>query len=73
MPAVYVRIYGLNNLQLGLCLLPIAAGGLLVAFVTGKWESLDKNYRRHAKRLGLSPNPQQVLDITRFPIEKARL
>ncbi|KAL4889880.1 major facilitator superfamily domain-containing protein [Aspergillus ambiguus] len=62
LPSMHQDIYGLNDLQIGLCYLPYGIGGILTSYVTGKM--LDWNYRRHARR---SPG-----GVENFSIERAR-
>jgi hypothetical protein len=71
--AQYAKIYGFSDLIIGICFLPIAGGGLLVAVVNGKWDPIDGNYRRHAKLLGVSLEHTWEQSIVGFPIEKVRL
>lgn len=70
-PYLFGKIYGFDELQLGLVYLPFRAGSLISAFSTGK--AIDWNYRRHAKRNGFPPSKNRHQDLTHFPIEKARL
>ena len=69
----FAIIYGYNDLVLGLCFIPISAGGILATVTNGKWDPVDGNYRRHAKRLGMPLKKNRQQDITNFPIERARL
>lgn len=69
--SLYSEIYGLSDLQIGLCYLPFGAGASLAAFVNGKF--LDYNYRRIASQLGLPIQRNRHTDLKNFPIEKARL
>ncbi|KAJ5473925.1 Kynureninase [Penicillium sp. IBT 31633x] len=57
-PSIYNQLYGLNDLQVGLCYIPFGLGATIASIGNGKF--LDYNYRRIAKQLN-------------FPIEKARL
>lgn len=69
--SLYSDIYGLNDLEIGLCYLPFGAGSALAAFANGKF--LDVNYRRIATQLGLPVQRNRHTDLKNFPIEKARL
>ncbi|QGA15821.1 hypothetical protein EYB26_003482 [Talaromyces marneffei] len=69
--SLYSEIYGLNDLEIGLCYLPFGAGSALAAFANGKL--LDVNYRRIATQLGLPVQRNRHTDLKNFPIEKARL
>lgn len=70
-PYLFGKIYGFDELQLGLVYIPFGAGSLISAFSTGK--AIDWNYRRYAKRHGLPLTKNRHQDLTNFPIEKARL
>jgi multidrug resistance protein len=70
-PAIYQDLYGLNDLQVGLCYIPFGLGASIASIVTGKM--LDYNYRRLAKRLGYPLRGARSRDLKDFPIEKARL
>ncbi|KAH8691192.1 putative florfenicol exporter [Talaromyces proteolyticus] len=69
--SIYQTIYGLTDLQIGLCYLPFGAGAALAALVNGQF--LDYNYRRIAIRLGVPVVRNRHTDLKNFPIEKARL
>lgn len=64
-------IYKLNNIETGLMYLPIGAGGIVSAFTTGR--IVDWNYRRHAKRAGMTIVRGVRQDLTNFNVERARL
>ncbi|MCJ1245381.1 hypothetical protein MMC30_002585 [Trapelia coarctata] len=70
-PSQYVLIYGFNDLQIGLCYIPVGIGAMVSALLQGRL--IDWNFKRHAKRLGIpiTKGRQQVLKD--FPIERARL
>lgn len=70
-PYLFEKIYGFDELQLGLVYIPFGAGSILSALSTGK--AIDWNYRRHAKRNGFPLTKNRHQDLTNFPIEKARL
>ena len=70
-PSQFGRIYGFDELQLGLVYVPFGAGSLISAFTTGKL--VDLNYRRHAARHGFPTTRNRYQDLTDFPIEQARL
>jgi predicted MFS family arabinose efflux permease len=63
--------YHYNSLQVGLCYLPIGFGPLLVRPIIGRM--MDKNFRRHARKLGIEIVKNVQLDDEGFPIERARL
>ena len=70
-PSQFGRIYGFDELKLGLVYIPFGSGGIISAFTTGR--IVDWNYRRHAKRNGFPTEKSRQQDLTDFPIEKARL
>ncbi|KAJ5168320.1 uncharacterized protein N7482_003914 [Penicillium canariense] len=65
------EVYHFNNIQTALMYLPLGAGGVVSAFVTGR--IVDWNYRRHAKRAGMPVVKKRRQDLSNFNIEKARL
>ncbi|OIW32725.1 chloramphenicol resistance protein [Coniochaeta ligniaria NRRL 30616] len=67
----FKAIYGLNDLQIGLCYLPYGLGCCVAAVVQGY--ILDWNYRRIASKIGFTINLRRGDDLAKFPIEKARL
>jgi hypothetical protein len=71
MPSQLKAIYGYSDLVVGLMYLPIAGGSLLAAFTNGKL--IDWSYHREAKRLGIKVVRSKMQDLSKFPIEKARL
>ena len=70
-PSQFSKIYGFDELKLGLVYVPFGGGSLISAFTTGKM--IDFNYRRHAKRNGFPLTKDRYQDLTNFPIERARL
>ncbi|KAL9619131.1 MAG: hypothetical protein Q9160_006220 [Pyrenula sp. 1 TL-2023] len=66
-------IYGLNDLKLGLCFIPISIGSTLAMITNGKYDPVDRNYARHAKQLGMPLVKNRRQDLTNFPIERARI
>jgi multidrug resistance protein len=71
MPSQLQQQYGFNTLQIGLCYIPIGCGGIAAAFIMGPFS--DWNFRRHAKMQGIVIDKQKQQDLTKFPIEVARL
>ena len=71
MPSQFEEKYNFNTLQIGLCYIPTGLGGMLSAFVVGRF--LNWNFRRHAKLLGMEIANNKQQDLTNFPIEAARL
>ncbi|KAJ5725559.1 Kynureninase [Penicillium malachiteum] len=70
-PSIYKDLYGLDDLQIGLCYIPFGLGSSLASLLNGKF--LDFNYRRLAKRLDFPLVNNRFVDLRNFPIEKARL
>ncbi|KAL4892799.1 major facilitator superfamily domain-containing protein [Aspergillus ambiguus] len=70
-PSIYNELYGLNDLQIGLCYIPFGLGATIASIATGK--VLDYNYRRLTKQLGFPLGGIHPRDLKGFPIEKARL
>ncbi|KAL4780075.1 major facilitator superfamily domain-containing protein [Aspergillus varians] len=70
-PAIYSELYGLNDLEVGLCYIPFGLGSTVASIITGKL--LDLNYRRLATRLNVPLQETRARNLTHFPIEKARL
>ncbi|KAJ5666954.1 hypothetical protein N7462_011363 [Penicillium macrosclerotiorum] len=70
-PSIYNDLYGLDDLQIGLCYIPFGLGASIASILNGNF--LDYNYRRIAKRLGFPLVKNRHTDLRNFPIEKARL
>ena len=70
-PSIYSDLYGLNDLQIGLCYIPFGLGATIASICNGKF--LDYNYRRAAKKLNFPLVKNRNTDLRGFPIEKARL
>ncbi|KIW30388.1 uncharacterized protein PV07_06133 [Cladophialophora immunda] len=70
-PTVFPRLYGLNELQVGLCFLPLGIAASIGSICNGRL--LDWNYQRTARRLGLTVDRKRGDDLRNFPIERARL
>jgi len=67
----FARIYKLSDLQIGLCYLPYGGGCFIAAIVQGYM--LDWNYRRIARKIGHTIDKKRGDDLSKFPIEKARI
>ncbi|TPX09030.1 uncharacterized protein E0L32_001709 [Thyridium curvatum] len=63
-------IYGLNDLQIGLCYLPYGCGCCFAS--VGQGYLLDWNYRRVARKIGFVIDYKRGDDLSKFPIERAR-
>lgn len=71
LPNQFGSVYGFNETQIALCYLPLGCGSLLAGFIRGKM--IDARYRHHAKRLGMLLKRNRYVDLSNFPIERARL
>ncbi|KAI7777973.1 chloramphenicol resistance protein [Diaporthe eres] len=69
--SLFMTTYGLNALQAGLCYLPYGIACTAGTFVTGM--VIDRDYRITAAAVGFTINKKKGDDLSRFPIEKARL
>lgn len=70
-PAQFERLYGLDDLKIGLCFIPAGLGSLLSATANGLL--VDWNYRRTLQRAGQPVHLDRKHDILMIPIERARL
>ena len=70
-PYMFAETYGYNDLQVGLAFLPFGAGCLLAPMSCGRL--LDWNYRRNARKAGIAVDRKCEADLSKFPLEKARL
>lgn len=70
-PVIFAKQYGLDDLQVGLCYLPMGIGASIAGLVNGK--TLDWNWRRVAKKSGHPTDRRKDHDLRTFPIERARL
>lgn len=70
-PSIYQSLYGLDDLQIGLCYIPFGLGASIASIVNGKL--LDFNYRRLAKKMGFPVVKNRFVDLREFPIERSRL
>ncbi|KAI9839155.1 MAG: hypothetical protein M1819_003148 [Sarea resinae] len=70
-PYLFQEIYGLDEVQIGLCYLPFGVGSFLAPLINGRL--LDWNYRRLAKKAGIPIDRKRETDLKDFPIEKARI
>ncbi|EKD21611.1 uncharacterized protein L3040_004835 [Drepanopeziza brunnea f. sp. 'multigermtubi'] len=70
-PQLFEEIYGYNDLQIGLCYIPFGCGCAVASFVNGKM--LDRNYKRVAQKIGFTIDRKHGDDLSKFPIERARL
>jgi hypothetical protein len=70
-PSQFGRTYNFNNLQIGLCFLPLGCGSLCAVQFNGR--VLDRNFIRWCKRLNIPMKKGRNQDLADFPIERARL
>jgi len=70
-PSIFNELYGLDDLQIGLCYIPFGLGASIASILNGKF--LDYNYRRIAKSINFPLVENRHTDLRNFPIEKARL
>ena len=70
-PSQFGNIYGFNEIQIALCYLPLGAGSMLAAFIRGR--VIDSRFKVHAVRLGYPLEFNRRMDLSDFPIERARL
>lgn len=72
-PVLMTEKYKLNALQVGLCYIPFAIGGIMARWSLGSLA--DWNFRRHGHRIGLAVerNKQTKEQLEALPLEKIRL
>lgn len=71
MPSQFSRLYGFDDIKVGLMYLPMAGGSVVAAFIVGP--TINWNYRRHAKRVGIPLTKGSQDDLSNFPVERARI
>ncbi|KAK1764259.1 major facilitator superfamily domain-containing protein [Phialemonium atrogriseum] len=69
-PVIFAEIYGYNELEIGLALLPVFAGLTIGGIVAGKL--IDRNYARVARRCDANLDREKREDGGEFPLEMAR-
>ncbi|KAI1464218.1 MFS general substrate transporter [Daldinia caldariorum] len=70
-PTLFADIYGFDGLKVGLIYLPMAVGSIFSVALVGK--GMNWNYRRHARKLGVEVDRTRQIDLSDFPIERARI
>ncbi|KAJ5606015.1 hypothetical protein N7510_008796 [Penicillium lagena] len=70
-PNLFGRLYGFNELQIGLCFIPLGISACIGAILNGKL--VDYNYRRVARKLNFAVDRKKGDDLRAFPIERTRL
>lgn len=71
LPSTLTTIYHFNELQIGLCYIPIGVGAMIAALING--QLLDRNFARWCKIKGVQIKKGRDQDLSGFPIERARL
>lgn len=70
-PSQFKRVYGFDELQISLCYIPLGCGTIAAAFIRGR--IIDSRFRHYANELGLEVVRNRKIDLTNFPLEKARI
>ncbi|KAF2877427.1 major facilitator superfamily domain-containing protein [Massariosphaeria phaeospora] len=70
-PYLFQEIYHFNDLQIGLAFIPFGVGALLAPLTSGRL--MDWNYRRVAQSEGFTIDKKRGDDLSKFPLERARL
>ncbi|KAI9154932.1 MFS transporter M6 [Paramyrothecium foliicola] len=70
-PNILYTSHGFNDFQIGLVYLPMAGGSILAIGLVGP--GMNWNFRRHAKKLGMTVERNRASDLSNFPVEQARL
>ncbi|KAK6509896.1 hypothetical protein TWF481_004624 [Arthrobotrys musiformis] len=71
LPKLFSEMYGYNELQVGLCYLAFGTGGIISSIVTGKL--IDRDFQSVAKKVGIKVDRRKLEDMSKFPLEEARL
>jgi MFS family permease len=71
MPHLFQEVYNFNDLQIGLCYIPLGIGCAIASFTNGKM--MDYNYKRVAREVGFTVDRKRGDDLRHFPIERARI
>ncbi|KAK8075701.1 hypothetical protein PG997_010364 [Apiospora hydei] len=71
MSAIFSELYGYRELIVGVCYLSIGCGVVTGGVSNGKL--MDWNFRRVARSARFSQDHRNIVDLSSFPIEKARL
>ncbi|KAK3300648.1 major facilitator superfamily domain-containing protein [Chaetomium fimeti] len=71
-PSQFQKLYGFNDLHIGLCFIPGGVSAAISAIAVGY--AVDWNFTRHLRRLGVSAGEakQMSRDLGSFPIESVR-
>jgi len=68
---VFAKHYNYNELQVGLCYIPLALGSAIGSLLAGRF--LDWNFKRISHKLGIEIDCKRAARLRKFPIEWARL
>ncbi|KAI5465076.1 putative MFS multidrug transporter [Mariannaea sp. PMI_226] len=73
LPSLFAALYGLDSLQIGLCYLPYACGGLVTRWTVGTLA--DRTFKQCSYQAGITVvcNQQSFDQLRELPLEKARL
>ncbi|RMZ66809.1 MFS transporter [Pyrenophora seminiperda CCB06] len=71
LPTLFNEVYGLNELHIGLSYIPNGVAGLIASLTSGR--IVDRNFRRHARAIGMTITEGKQQDLSNFPIERVRL
>ncbi|KAK4144463.1 major facilitator superfamily domain-containing protein [Dichotomopilus funicola] len=71
-PSQFERLYGFDDLRIGLSFIPVGVSAAISAIAVGY--GVDWNFARHCRRLGLSVDEAKQMnrDLGSFPIESVR-
>ncbi|KAL8382983.1 hypothetical protein RB595_006652 [Gaeumannomyces hyphopodioides] len=68
---LFKRIYGFDDGVIGACYVAVGSGVVLGGYLNGRL--LDRNYETTAREAGIEVDRKRGDDMSRFPIERARL
>ncbi|KAK6829696.1 MFS transporter [Apiospora arundinis] len=71
MSVIFSELYGFRALTVGVCYLSIGCGVVVGGISNGK--IMDWNFGRVARSAGFSQDHKKIVDLSGFPIERARL
>lgn len=71
LPSQLQSTFHYNSIQVGLCYIPMGVGAIVARQIAGPL--IDRNFRRHAKKLNIEIRKDRQVNIDDFPAERARL
>jgi multidrug resistance protein len=71
LPSQLETTFHYNSIQVGLCYIPMGFGMVVSRQVVGRL--IDRNFRRHAKKLSIPIVKNRQTSTENFPVERARL